>query len=278
MAESKEEASKYLLIACYACPFARRTLLTRALLGLHDLEVVYVSPVRKDNKWAFGDDVAGASGPCPLFPEAVFLADVYAQAPPPGWDNVNSVPLLLDKHTKTGVSNGSADICKFFLTKLKRPDNAAVIAFGTPDAPEQAAVDDIVKLLGTIGGNSGKAQKAEDQKTYDECVDALDKALSTADEILSKNKFLLGGSITLADLLLWTFFLGWDAHYQIISGYIKPLHSFFPNVARYVADVARSIPGDGLKAVYNQAHIDANRGGSATLIRRIPDLPYFSKL
>jgi len=279
MAEySEDDPRRYILIASYACPFARRTLLTRALLGLTDLEVSIVSPVRKEAKWAFGDDVAGATGPFPWFPDAVFLADVYARVAPAGWDNVSSVPYLLDKQTKTGVSNGSMDICKFLLSKLRRPDTAATIAFGTPGAPEQSAVDDIVKQLGVIGGTAVKAQKAEDQKTYDENVDTLDKTLAAADEILSKNKFLLGEHITLADLLLWTFFLGWDAHYQILSGYIKPLPTFYPHLARYVGDVAKSIPGSGAKLVYNQLHIDANRSGSASMIRRIGELPYVAKL
>jgi putative glutathione S-transferase len=231
-----------------------------------------------DTKWAFGDDVAGSTGAFSLFPDAVFLADVYAKAPPPGWDNVNSVPFLLDKQTKTGVSNGSADICKFFLTKLRKPAAAAHIEFGTPAAPEQAAVDDLVKQLGVLGGNATKAQKAEDQKSYDEATDNIDKALAAADDILAKNKFLLGENITLVDLLLWSFYLGWDSHYQVVSNYIKPLAQFYPNVARYVAEVARAIPGNNLRSVYSQLQIDANRGGSATLIRKLPEISYLAKL
>lgn len=269
---------RYILVASFACPFARRTLLTRALLGLHDLEVSIVSPVRKDNKWAFGDDVAGSTGAFPLDPDAKFLADVYQKFPLANWDNVNSVPYLLDRHTKTGVSNGSADIVKILLTKFKRVDNAPEIAFGTPAAPEQAAVDDLVKALGVLGSNAQKAQKAEDQKAYDEATDNIDKALAQADAILGKSKFLLGDKLSLADLLLWTFYLGWESTYQASSGYIKPLVVYHPNIARYVKEVAQSIPGNGLKWVYNQLQIDANRSESATFIRKLPEIAYLAKL
>lgn len=270
----EDDPRRYILIASYACPFARRTLLTGALLGLNDLEVSIVSPVRKDGKWAFGDDVAGSTGHFPLDKSAIFLADVYQKFPLANWDNVNSVPYLIDKQTKTGVSNGSGDIVKILLTKFKRPAHAADVVFTAPEAEYQAIADELSKSLAVLGSNAGKAQKAEDQKTYDEAIDNIDKSLAAAEEILSKKKFLNGDKITLSDLLLWSFYLGWDSHFQVVSGYIKPLGLYYPNIARYVKDVAHCIPGDGLNFVYNQLQIDANRAGSATMIRKMPRISY----
>src|ERR1700754_2532534 len=50
-------AGRYHLYVARACPWAHRTLIGRALMGLEDaISVSYVDPIRDDRGWRFDDD------------------------------------------------------------------------------------------------------------------------------------------------------------------------------------------------------------------------------
>src|SRR5579862_8414580 len=103
------DRGRYLLYVSLACPWANRTLIYRALKGLAPFIDVAVT------HWHLGQDgwtFAPGEGvtPDPLF-GAKFLRDVYVAVKPDVTACV-SVPLLVDKKTRTAVSNESAEIIR----------------------------------------------------------------------------------------------------------------------------------------------------------------------
>ena len=105
------EAGRYHLYVCRACPWAHRTLIGRALMGLEDaIGVSFVAPYRDDRGWAFSggayvDSVNGFQ----------YLSEAYVAADP-DYEARVSVPVLWDKDGKTIVNNESADILRMLST------------------------------------------------------------------------------------------------------------------------------------------------------------------
>jgi putative glutathione S-transferase len=124
------ENDRYHLFVAYACPWAHRTLITRAVKGLEDvMSVTIVMPVWKKTKpddlkdghngWIFanpgGEDhpnTSGLGGPFPAsypendpepFYESATVRELYERAG--DTSGKYSVPILWDKKLNTIVSN-----------------------------------------------------------------------------------------------------------------------------------------------------------------------------
>jgi len=105
----RAEPGRYHLYVSYACPWAHRTLIFRALKGLEDLiSVSVVSPKMPDETgWTFkdwgatGDDLYGVD----------HLYQIYQKARPDYTGRV-TVPVLWDKQRETIVSNESGEIIR----------------------------------------------------------------------------------------------------------------------------------------------------------------------
>ena len=106
------EAGRYHLYVSYACPWAHRTLIFRALKGLTDhISYSVVHPDMGEDGWTFATDFPVATGD-PLH-GAAFARDVYLRADPQMSGRV-TVPILWDKAQDTIVSNESAEIIRMF--------------------------------------------------------------------------------------------------------------------------------------------------------------------
>ncbi|MEM9032271.1 MAG: glutathione S-transferase family protein, partial [Pseudomonadota bacterium] len=106
------EAGRYHLYVSYACPWAHRTLIFRALKGLDELiSVSVVHPDMLSDGWTFGTDYPGATGD-DLF-GFDFLREVYLKANPEISGRV-TVPILWDKVQGAIVSNESSEIIRMF--------------------------------------------------------------------------------------------------------------------------------------------------------------------
>src|SRR5437868_3887130 len=91
-------AGRYHVYVSYACPWAHRTLITRALRGLEDaVSVTVVDPHMGDDGWRFADD-----DPDP-FASAQFLREVYLRADLRYSGRV-TVPVLWDTVEQTIVN------------------------------------------------------------------------------------------------------------------------------------------------------------------------------
>ena len=202
------EAGRYHLYVSYACPWAHRTLIYRALKGLENhISVSVVNPLMLENGWTFEDwrgvvpdPISGAS----------FLHQVYSRARPDYTGRV-TVPVLWDRKTGTIVNNESAEIIRFFDREFD-----GVGATGPRFCPRELEekIDEVNAFVyERINNGVYRAGFATTQEAYEEAVFLLFEALDEIEERLSRNRYLLGERVTEADWRLFTTMVRFDAVY-----------------------------------------------------------------
>lgn len=208
------EGGRYHLYVSHACPFAHRTVLYRALLGLEEavgLSVLHPRWSGPDG-WTFTPD--------PAFPEVTrdhlnghrALWQVYRQAAPDFTGKV-TVPVLWDRKRATIVSTESAEIMRMF--------DLAFHGLGRSDVTflPEAARDDIDALgrfvRSRVNGGVYAAGFARSQAAYDAAIQRLFAALDELETRLSDGRaYLLGAAATEADWLLFPTLVRFDAVYH----------------------------------------------------------------
>ena len=205
------ESGRYHLYVSYACPWAHRTLIFRALKGLAPhIEISVVHPDMLDEGWEFREDFPGATGDR-LFGSR-FMRDIYTRAKPDVSGRV-TVPVLWDKARGTIVSNESSEIIRMF--------NLAFDGLtGNTDDYWPVALHDEIDALNsriyyTVNNGVYKAGFATTQSAYDEAVGPLFDTLDWLEERLSKRRYLTGPRLTEADLRLLPTLLRFDSVYHL---------------------------------------------------------------
>lgn len=218
-AQYPAEAGRYHLYVSYACPWAHRTLIARALLGLSDvIGVSVVEPLMLAHGWTFSaqnpDHLGGRE----------FLHQVYTDSDPHYTGRV-TVPVLWDDKTRTIVNNESAQILRF----LNGP--FAALVGSTLDLYPVSLREEIdgVNALVYEHVNNGvyRAGFATTQEAYEEAMTPLFDTLHMLERRLEGVSYLVGDTLTEADIRLFTTLVRFDAVY----------HSHFKCNVRRIADL-----------------------------------------
>ncbi|PSK98112.1 putative glutathione S-transferase [Murinocardiopsis flavida] len=237
-AEFPAESGRYHLYVSYACPWAHRTLIVRALKGLTEaVSVSVVDPVRDGRGWAFRE--GAGHGPDRVGGFAL-LSEVY-EATEPGYDGHVSVPVLWDTRTRRIVSNNFPDITVDL--------NAAFGADAEgPDLYPEALRPEIDELNAlvyrTVNNGVYKCGFAPTQEAYDEAVADLFATLDLLEDRLAGRRYLTGDAITEADVRLWVTLARFDAVY--VGHFKANLRRIvdYPNLWGYTRDLY-SVPAFG---------------------------------
>lgn len=201
------EAGRYHLYVSRACPWAHRTLITRALRGLVDaIDVTVVDPHMGEDGWRFRD-----SDPDPIG-RAAFLRDVYLRADAHYTGRV-TVPVLWDKQRRTIVNNESREVMRMLDVDFAPLSKAPVADTLAP--PElRAEIDRILDAIyEPINNGVYRAGFAKTQEAYESAVRTLFDALAHRDSELADRPFLCGDRMTEADIALFTTLLRFDLVY-----------------------------------------------------------------
>ena len=200
---------RYHLYVSYACPWAHRTLIFRALKGLEPLiSVSVVHPLMPAESWVFGDYPGATRDHVHGFQK---LHQVYDQSAP-GFDGLVTVPVLYDKQRKTIVNNESSEIIRML--------NGAFDAWARRDvdlypADLRAEIDQVNGFVyGAISNGVYRAGFATTQAAYERAVRALFSALDALEGRLASQPYLVGKRITEADWRLFTTLVRFDAVYH----------------------------------------------------------------
>jgi putative glutathione S-transferase len=215
------EPGRYGLYVSWACPWAHRTLIVRALKELEDaVPVVVVHPYRDERGWALPggehhDHLEGFE----------LLAEAY-DATDEAFEGRVTVPVLWDRRERRIVSNESADIIRMLDAWSDR---------GPDLYPEdlRAEIDAVnERVYETVNNGVYRAGFATSQATYEEAFSALFETLEWLDDRLATRRYLLGDRITEADWRLFPTLVRFDAVY----------HTHFRCNGRRLVDHARLWP------------------------------------
>lgn len=249
---------RYHLYVSYACPWAHRTLIVRALHGLEDaIGVSVVDPVMLENGWTFATERGGSGDP---LHDAEFLWQLYARARP-GYSGKVTVPVLWDRETDTIVSNESAEIIRML----------AAFGGGGADLYPAARRDDIDQMndrvYDTVNNGVYKAGFATTQDAYEAAVRPLFETLDRLEETLSHGDWLVGDALTEADIRLFTTLVRFDAvyhgHFKCNVRRIVDYPALEAYLERMLADprIAATVFLDHIKTHYYVSHRDLNPSG-----------------
>lgn len=272
----KAEAGRYHLYVSLACPWAHRTLIFRKLKGLEDLITVSVvaSRMADETGWTFrteedstGDTLLGKD----------LLWQVYTEAQPDYSGRV-TVPVLWDKKTGTIVSNESSEIIRMFNSEFN------ALTGNTDDYYPEALRGEIdainARVYDDINNGVYKAGFATTQEAYDGAVTKLFEALDWTEDLLTRNTYLTGDTITEADWRLFTTLVRFDAVYV---GHFKcnlKRIADYPNLSRYlkalydVPGIKETVNLDHIRTHYYWSHITIN---PTRIIPVGPELPFLTR-
>ena len=203
-----EGNGRYILVLSHACGWSHRVLLVRAIKGLEDaIPVVFCDPFMGQEKgWTLGEkgivaDVLFAKGQ-KLDAPLKCLYELYLLAKT-DYTGRASVPVLWDTHTGTIVSNESSDIIQFLCKEFEDFANNKGVDL-LPESIGKDAIDEMTKTnYGPVNNGVYKCGFASSQEAYTEAATALFDRLDELEELLSKQRYLMGSQITLADLCLF---------------------------------------------------------------------------
>ena len=254
------QSGRYHLYVSYACPWAHRALIFRALKDLTDhISVSVVHPDMMEDGWTFATDFEGATGDT-LF-GSDFLRDIYIKADPNFTGRV-TVPVLWDKAQSTIVSNESAEIIRMFNSAFNEITGNTDDYWPT-DLREQIA-DINERVYETVNNGVYKAGFATSQDAYDDAVHPLFDSLTWLESILENNRFLAGDKLTEADWRLFTTLARFDLVYHT---HFKCNHKRlidYPNLWAYTRqlyqhpDIAETVHFDHIVRHYHFSQTTVN--------------------
>ena len=204
----KPEKGRYHLYLSYACPWAHRTLIVRALKELEStVSVSFVNPVRDEKGWHFESENNQYSDPINGFR---YLRETY-KVMDPEFDLRVTVPVLWDIETSQIVNNESSEIIIMLNDKFNQFTHAKLNLYPNERRTE---IDEMNQFIySNINNGVYKCGFASTQSVYEAEVINLFKALDKIELHLKRKKYLIGDSITLADIRLFVTLIRFDVVY-----------------------------------------------------------------
>ena len=241
------EPGRYHLYVSYACPWAHRTLIMRALKGLESAISVSVTHwFMGDRGWSFDPGEGTEADP---INNARYVHQLYQRAEPQ-MNGRATVPVLWDRQTGKIVSNESSEIIRMF--------NSAFDASGAAPGdyypePLRAEIDDVnARVYDTLNNGVYKSGFARNQAAYEAAVLPLFETMDWLESRLDTQRYLVGDQLTEADIRLFTTLVRFDSVYVgHFKCNIRRLIDY-PALWAYTRDIFQT---PGVEATVNLQHI-----------------------
>jgi putative glutathione S-transferase len=256
------EPGRYRLIVSRACPWASRAVIVRRVLGLEPvLSMGIAGPTHDARSWSFDLDPGGRDPVLGI----ERLREAY-EARVPGYERGITVPALVDVPTGQVVTNDFHQLTLDLSTQWRAHHRP-----GAPDLypePLRDEIDEVNRDVFTdVNDGVYRAGFAGSQAAYERAYRALFDGLDRLSARLSGQRYLVGDTITEADVRLFTTLVRFDAVYH---GHFKcNRHKLteLPVLWAYARDLFAT-PGfgdtvdfDHIKRHYYVVHRDINPTG-----------------
>jgi putative glutathione S-transferase len=203
------EPDRYRLVVARACPWANRTIIVRRLLGLEGvLSIGFCGPTHDDLSWTFDLDSGGIDPVLKIH----YLRDAYLKRFP-DYEKGITVPAIVDVPTGEVATNDFAQMTLDFSTEWAKFHRE-----GAPQLyPEELRdeIDEIARRVYTeVNNGVYRCGFAGSQEAYDKAYHRLFTALDWLEERLTNQRYLVGDTITEADVRLFTTLARFDPVYH----------------------------------------------------------------
>ncbi len=253
------EPGRYRLIAARACPWANRTVIVRRLLGLEDvISLGQPGPTHDERSWSFDLDPDGKDPVLGI----ERIQDAYFRRFP-GYPRGITVPAVVDVPSGAVVTNNFPQITLDFSTEWTEYQREGAPRLYPEELREE--IDNVSRRVFTeVNDGVYRCGFAGSQDAYDAAYERLFTALDWLEERLSGQRFLVGETITEADVRLFTTLARFDAVYHGHFKCNRNKLTEMPALWGYARDLFQT-PGFGdtidfqqIKRHYYMVHQDIN--------------------
>jgi putative glutathione S-transferase len=256
------EPGRYRLVAAKACPWANRSIIVRGLLGLEDvISLGMPGPTHDKRSWTFDLDPGGKD---PVLGIERLQEAYFARFP--DYPRGITVPAMVEVESGELVTNDFPWITHdlfFEWSEHHRPD--------APDlwpAESREEMEEVMQRIFTeVNNGVYRCGFAGDQESYEAAYDRLFTALDWLEERLGERRYLMGDTVTEADVRLFTTLVRFDAVYHGHFKCNRNKLTEMPNLWGYARDLysipefGDTIDFDQIKAHYYVVHSDINPTG-----------------
>ncbi|MGH8889418.1 MAG: glutathione S-transferase family protein [Acidothermaceae bacterium] len=264
------EPGRYRLIVSRACPWANRSIIVRRLLGLEEvLSMGVAGPTHDARSWTFDLDPGGRD---PVLGIERLQQAYFARIP--DYPKGITVPAIVEISTGQVVTNDYAQITLDLSTQWRRYHRV-----GAPDLYPEALrdeIDDLNKVVfSDVNNGVYRCGFAGTQRAYESAYRRLFDRLDWLSERLATSRYLVGDTITEADVRLFTTLARFDAVYHGHFKCNRQKLSELPVLWAYARDLFQTsgfgdtIDFDHIKRHYYVVHREINPTG---IVPAGPDL------
>lgn len=241
------EPGRYRLVAAAACPWANRTTIVRRLLGLEPvLSLGFAGPTHDARSWQFDLDPGGVDPVLGI----ERIQEAYLKRFP-DYPKGITVPAIVEIESGLLVTNDFPQITLDFSTEWT--------AHHRPGAPDlypvnlRDEIDEVADLIyHDVNNGVYRTGFASSQLAYEDAYRTLFARLDWLEERLTTRRYLVGDTITEADVRLFTTLVRFDAVYHGHFKCNRNKLSEMPALWGYLRDLFQT-PGFGDTVNFEQA-------------------------
>ena len=254
------EPGRYRLMVAWACPWANRTIIVRRLLGLEDvLSMSIAGPTHDERSWDYRETYPDGRDPVlgiERLQEAYLTRD-------PDYDKGITVPAVVDIRSGKVVTNDFPQMTLDFSLEWREHHRPGAPELYPPDRRDEidAIAEDVYQ---DVNNGVYRCGFAGTQASYERAHHRLFSRLDELEERLSTQRYLVGDTITEADVRLFTTLARFDPVYHGHFKCNRKKLSELPALWGYARDLFQT-PGfgdtidfDHIKRHYHLVHSDIN--------------------
>jgi len=253
------QPGRYRLVVSRACPWANRAIIVRRLLGLESvLSMAVTGPTHDQRSWTFDLDPDGRD---PVLGIERIQEAYLARFPT--YDRGITVPAMVEIATGQVVTNDYAQMTLDLSTEWQEYHRPGASDLYPRDRRDE--IDEMAELVfGDVNNGVYRCGFAGTQRAYGRAYQRLFDRLDWLSERLAHQRYLVGDTITEADVRLFTTLARFDAVYHGHFKCNRHKLSELPILWAYARDLFQT-PGfgdtidfDHIKRHYYMVHTDIN--------------------